>query len=259
MKISIITITRNCASVLADCITSVASQRYDNIEHVLIDGASTDGTLKLLQEYRSQLDVCISEPDKGIYDAMNKGIMNSTGEIIGFLNADDFYASNNVLSSVAQCFEDDPFLEACYSDLIYVDQFNLQKVIRYWKSGEFKQGLFTKGWCPPHPTFFVRRSVYERLGMFNLTYHIAADVELMMRFLEVYQIRTKYVPDVWVNMRMGGTTNKNLGNIWIQNQEILRALNNNGLPANATSFFLNKFLSRSKQYLTKPEKTVSYS
>ena len=248
MKVSIITVTFNSVSVINDCLNSISSQEYNNIQHIVIDGASTDGTLSILESKHSQISTLVSKPDNGIYDAMNKGIQIATGDIIGFLNSDDFYANNKVISKVVREFERDSLLDACYSDLIYVDQLKISKIVRYVKSSEFNIGLFSKGWCPPHPTFFVRRSVYERLGIFDLNYHIASDVDLMMRFLEKHKIKSKYIPEVWVKMRMGGTTNKNLKNIWLQNKEIIHSFNKNNLSVNLLKFLVFKIISRILQF-----------
>ena len=252
MKVSIITVTFNSISVINDCLDSISSQEYDNIQHILIDGASTDGTLSILESKNSQINILISKPDNGIYDAMNKGIKIATGDIIGFLNSDDFYPNNKVISKVVKEFEKDSFLDACYSDLIYVDQFNISKTIRYVKSSKFQEGLFSKGWCPPHPTFFVRRSVYKKFGNFDLSYKLASDVDLMMRFLEKYKIKSKYIPEVWVKMRMGGVTNKNLKNIWLQNKEIIHSFNKNNLPVNLLKFLILKIISRIAQLFKRP-------
>ena len=252
MKVSIITVTFNSISVINDCLDSISSQEYDNIQHIVIDGASTDGTLSILESKHSQLNTLISKPDNGIYDAMNKGIKIATGDIIGFLNSDDFYPNNKVISKVVKEFEKDSFLDACYSDLIYVDQFNTSKTIRYVKSSKFQEGLFSKGWCPPHPTFFVRRSVYKKFGNFDLSYKFASDVDLMMRFLEKYKIKSKYIPEVWVKMRMGGVTNKNLKNIWLQNKEIIHSFNKNNLSVNLLKFLILKIISRIVQYFKRP-------
>ena len=248
MKISIITVTYNSASVISNCLQSVKSQKHADIEHIIVDGASTDGTLSFLESKREQLNTLISEADEGIYDAMNKGIKIANGDIIGILNSDDFCANNEVLSKVADIFTNNHSLDACYSDLVYVDQFNTSKIIRYFKSCNFISGLFAKGWCPPHPTFFVRRSIFERFGSFDLNYSIASDVDLMMRFLEVHKINVFYIPEIWVKMRMGGTTNKNLKNIWAQNKEIIFSLKKNNLQVNIISFFFHKVISRSKQF-----------
>ena len=251
MKISIITVTFNSFLFINDCLASVKEQKYDDFEHIIIDGASTDGTLSLLESKREQFGALISKPDKGIYDAMNKGIEIASGDIIGFLNSDDFYANNDILSKVASIFKNNPSLDACYADVICTDRNDTSKDIRYAKSSKFTPGLFSKGWCPPHPTFFVRSSVYEQFGNFNLNYHIASDVELMMRFIEVHKINVRYIPELWIKMRMGGTTNNSFKNIFIQNKEILHALDNHKLPNNWLSFFLHKIISRSLQFLKK--------
>jgi glycosyltransferase involved in cell wall biosynthesis len=254
MKISIVTATYNSALFVSYCLDSVKLQKYENIEHIIIDGASTDKTLSLLNARRDQIQVLVSEKDKGIYDAMNKGINLAKGDIIGFLNSDDIYANNNILSKVASLFNNNPTLEACYADLVYTNKFDTSKNIRYWKSNQFIPGSFSKGWCPPHPTFFVRRTVYERLGIFNLNYSISADVELMMRFIEVNKINICYVPEVWVKMRMGGLSNSNLKNIFKQNLEVLHALNNHDRPKNFFTFFIYKFFSRLKQFFQTSER-----
>ena len=251
MKISIITVSYNSVKYLENCINSITNQSHKNIEYIIIDGASTDGTLSLLNSKRDQLSVLLSEPDSGIYDAMNKGINIVSGDVIGLLNSDDFYINDKVISKVVKEFENDPSLDACYADLVYVDQINTSKIVRYFKSSAFKHGLFSKGWCPPHPTFFVRRSVYDRFGKFDLNYRIAADVELMMRFLEVHNIKSRYIPEVWVKMRMGGVTNKNLKNILFQNWEILGSFYKNGLSVNPISFFIYKIISRFKQFFNR--------
>ena len=248
MKISIITVTYNNASVIKDCLESVKSQKYNNIEHIIIDGRSTDETLSILKSRRKQLSVMLSEADKGIYDAMNKGIKLATGEIIGFLNSDDFYSSNEVLLKVANTFKNERQLDSCYADLIYTDRVDTSKKIRYLKSSKYKQGLFSKGWCPGHTTFFVRRSIYERYGNFDLNFRLASDFDLMMRFLEIHKIKSRYVPEIWVKMRLGGATNKNLKNIYLQNKEILNSFRKNDVKVNVIFFFIYKIISRFKQF-----------
>jgi glycosyltransferase involved in cell wall biosynthesis len=254
VKISVITVSYNSAATIATAVSSVASQVYQNIEHLVIDGQSTDETRKVVEAHCHPYLIFSSESDSGIYDAMNKGLKRATGAVVGFLNSDDFYSHEHVLNAVAECFEKDPCLEACYSDLVYVDQFNVNKTVRFWKSSPFRQGSFSHGWCPPHPTFFVSRAVYERFGFFDANYRIAADAELMIRFLEVHKIRVKYIPDVWVKMRLGGTTNKNLRNIWLQNQEILRALKSHRLASNPIKFLTSKLFSRGLQFVHRPAK-----
>lgn len=252
MKISIVTVTYNSVSTVENCISSINEQTFKDIDYVVVDGSSTDGTLDLLKKNSKYISTLISQPDNGIYDAMNKGIGLAKGDIIGFLNSDDFYVNNQIIDRVAKVFSEDPLVEACYADLIYVDQKNTSKVIRYWQSNKFKSGDFLKGWSPPHPTFFIRSSIYKRYGNFNLNYKYASDVELMMRLMEVYKIRVKYIPEIWVKMRTGGVSNKNLRNILIQNQEVLHALRAYKLPVNTIIFLINKIILRFQQFLKKP-------
>ena len=181
MKISIITVSFNNAATIEDTINSVASQKHSDVEHIVIDGVSTDGTVEIVQRNRDAVEKFVSERDSGIYDAMNKGIASASGDVIGFLNSDDVYAHCDILSRAAEVFAN-PDVDACYADLVYVRQEDLGKVVRHWKSKDFRQGLFALGWCPPHPTFFVRKSVYREYGGFDLNYRLAADVELMLRF-----------------------------------------------------------------------------
>lgn len=251
MKVSIITVTFNSGEYVNDCLESVKLQKYKNIEHIIIDGGSTDNTLHTVKSKYNNLMTIVSERDRGIYDAMNKGISLSTGEIVGFLNSDDFYINNQVISTVVKEFQNDSSLKACYSDLIYVDRFDTSRVIRYIKSNTFKAGLFCKGWCPPHPTFFVQKSVYESYGKFDLSFSLASDFDLMMRFLEKKKIKSKYIPEVWVKMRMGGVTNKNLKNIWLQNKEIIHSFNKNHLSVNLLKFLISKTILRIVQFFKK--------
>lgn len=246
--ISIITVVYNSEKTIKKTCESINSQSYKNFEHIIIDGKSNDNSLSIVNEFSHKKKI-ISEIDNGVYDAMNKGIKNANGDIIGFLNSDDFYANNNVLYKISNLFQNNPIIDACYSDLIYTDKKDIAKNIRIWKSNKFIPGLFSKGWCPPHPTFFVRRSVYENFGTFNLKYNISSDVELMMRFLEVNKINVCYVPEVWVKMRMGGLSNKNFKNIIKQNQEVLLAMKSNGLHFNFFVFLFHKVISRLKQFL----------
>lgn len=221
MKISIITATYNSANTVRDTLTSIASQQYPNIEHIIVDGLSKDNTLDIVKEFPHVAKV-ISEKDKGIYDAMNKGIQLATGDVIGILNSDDFYNGQQVLNKVAASFED-PSVEATYADLQYVKQDNTNVVIRTWKSGLFQKRSFYYGWMPPHPTFFVRRSVYEKAGVFNTSLRSAADYELMLRLLVKYNITARYIPEVLVKMRAGGMSNASLKNRLKANKEDLMA------------------------------------
>lgn len=253
MKISIITVCYNSAATIESTIKSVTSQDYPNIEYIIVDGGSTDGTLDIINRYTS-VSILVSEPDHGIYDAMNKGIGLATGDVIGTLNADDFYIDNSVVSGIAQAFEDTS-VEACFADLVYVSQDNTDKVVRYWKSQNYKAGLFKQGWMPAHPTFFTRRNVYEKFGVFDLSFKIAADFELLFRFIEKNKIRTLYLPRVIIRMRLGGTTNKSLKNILIQNNEIIRVLRAHYKNFSQTQFWVSKFLNRIIQFISRPAKS----
>jgi glycosyltransferase involved in cell wall biosynthesis len=207
--LSIITATYNSSSHIVDCLNSVKQQEL-SVEHIIVDGKSNDNTLGIVNTYPHVVKV-ISESDRGIYDAMNKGIELTSGEIIGILNSDDFYVDKQVLSKVAEVFENKN-IDSCYGDLVYIDYTNTFKVIRNWKAGAYCYRKFYWGWMPPHPTFFVRRSIYERYGTFDLDFGSAADYELMLRFLVKHGITSKYIPEVLVKMRSGGISNASLRN-----------------------------------------------
>ena len=223
MKVSIITVSFNSAKTIADTIESVLSQDFPQIEYIIVDGGSSDGTVEIIQQYQDRINHWVSEKDRGMYDAMNKGIALATGDVIGFINADDFYPTSDVLAAVAEAFECSG-ADCCYGDLCYVQQDDVSKTVRYWRSASFVPGFLGRGWCPPHPTFFVRREVYARLGGFDLSFKIGADIELMARFLEVGRTRSHHIPQVLVHMRMGGTTNRSISNVVQQNLEIRRGL-----------------------------------
>lgn len=208
MKISIITATYRSARTLVDTINSVRKQTWQETEHIIIDGGSTDGTMEIVAA-NAHLRKVVSEPDHGIYDAMNKGIRLADGDVIGILNADDFYADDQVLEAVAACFED-PEVDAVYGDLVYVHPEDTTKVVRRWKAGKYHPGNFRWGWMPPHPTFFVRRRIYEQFGIFNLEMATCGDYELMLRFIHRHGIRLAYLPRVLVKMRAGGASNVSL-------------------------------------------------
>ncbi len=209
MKISIITATWNSAATIENAILSVASQGHPDLEHIIVDGNSSDATLPIVFRYEHLIDKLVSEPDHGIYDAMNKGIFLSTGEVIGILNSDDFYANPHVLDKVSRVFEDKS-IDTSYGDLIYVDPTNVNRITRYWKASAHHPRSFYQGWMPPHPTFFVRRSVYDKYGYFNVALGTAADYELTLRLLLKHKVSTTYIPEVLVHMRAGGASNASL-------------------------------------------------
>lgn len=251
MKISVVTVCFNSEPHIADALRSVDAQTWHDIEHIVVDGVSRDKTLQVVASFPQPWRHVVSEGDAGIYDAMNKGIRLATGDVVAFINSDDFYASPLVLALVASVFQD-PSVDGCYGDLCYVRQDDVTTTVRYWRSSPHKCGEFAKGWVPPHPTLFLRRTVFERFGMFDLQYRIAADFELMARLLEVKRIKTVYLPEVLVKMRLGGTTNKSLSNIVKQNREIWRALVAHGLRPALPAFMLNKLGLRLRQFFSRP-------
>lgn len=201
---------------------SVLLQDYENVEYIVVDGASADDTLNIIRKYRHKIDHFVSEKDEGLYHALNKGIALATGDIIGILHADDFYIDDHVLSKVADTFKKTN-AEAVYADLYYVDKDNTDKIIRKWKSGAYSEGKFLWGWMPPHPTFFVKKEVYSKYGDFNTTLRSAADYELMLRFIHKHKISLAYLPEYIVNMRTGGQSNASVKNRVKANQEDRRA------------------------------------
>ncbi len=248
MRISIVTVVFNNASTIEQTILSVAGQTYRDIEHIIIDGGSTDGTLDIIARHRDKFAVVVSEPDRGIYDAMNKGIKAAQGEAIGTLNADDFYANDTVLSQVADAFRD-PSVDACYSDLVYVAADDPGRVLRYWRSCDYRPGLFLWGWMPAHPTFFVRRRVYDQHGLFDTRLKLQADFELTMRFMELRRIKTMYVPRTWVRMRTGGASNRSIKNVLRGNWESYTACRRHGLGVTPL-FMVAKVASRLPQFFS---------
>lgn len=227
-RISVVTAVYNRADTIGQALDSVLSQTQTNVDSVVIDGASTDETCNVLERYRSRLSVLVSEPDRGIYDALNKGIRCSHGDVVGFLHADDLFANNDVLRKISKVF-DELDVEAVYGDLVYVDKNDPGKVLRYWKAGSFDRSKLLRGWMPPHPTFYVRRSVYERLGLFDTRYRIAADYDSIIRFLFVAGIKVAYVPEMFVRMRVGGVSNRSVRTIVQKSLEDYDIIRSHGL------------------------------
>jgi glycosyltransferase involved in cell wall biosynthesis len=227
MKLSIITATYNSALTVRDTLNCIQEQDYTGIEHIIVDGNSSDETLKIAGEFK-HISKIISEKDNGIYDAMNKGISVASGDVIGILNSDDIYTGPEVISTIAKTFSD-PNVQTCYADLQYVQSNNLNKVVRTWKAGHFSKRNFYFGWMPPHPTFFVRREVYDQVGLFNISLRSAADYELMLRILIKYEIASHYIPRVMVKMRAGGMSNASFKNRITANREDRLAWKLNGL------------------------------
>ncbi|MES2377377.1 MAG: glycosyltransferase family 2 protein [Bacteroidota bacterium] len=209
LKISLITVTRNAQKTLSRCIESVVAQNYSNIEYIIIDGASTDDTLQIVSQYKQHIDFVISEPDTGIYDAMNKGIQLATGNILGILNADDFFAYKEILSDVAAAFLNKD-MDVLYGNLNYINP--NESIVRKWRSGAYRHGMFNRGWMPPHPTFYCKRGLFEKWGVYNLQYGTAADYELMLRFMHLHKASTFYLNKTMINMVIGGESNKSYFN-----------------------------------------------
>lgn len=248
MKISIITATYNSSATIRDTLDVIAAQRHPDIEHIIVDGDSKDNTLDIIASY-THVSKLIVGKDDGIYDAMNKGIHVATGDIIGILNSDDVYTDDRVLSDVAAAFAN-PRVMAVYADLQYVDAVDLGKIRRRWVSGPFKRNNFYYGWMPPHPTFFVRREVYEQAGVFNLELRSAADYELMLRILVKLNITAHYIPRVIVKMRAGGMSNASLFNRLRGNKEDRLAWKLNGLKPYFFTLYL-KPLRKIHQFIFK--------
>jgi len=246
MKISIITATYNCAATLGDALDSVAAQQYGNREHVLVDGASTDGTLALLESRRSPQSSLVSEPDKGIYDALNKGIARATGEVVGFLHADDIYADDRVLQRIADAFVD-PSVTAVYGDLQYVRKQDTSSVVRHWRSGPYSRSKLGWGWMPPHPALYVRREWYDRIGGFDTRYRIAADYDSILKLFSQPDFKAAYIPEVLVKMRVGGASNRSLKNILQKSREDYSALKHSGVGGAGALLWKN--LSKLGQFL----------
>jgi len=233
--ISLITATFNSEKVLSSNLKSVKIQSFKNFEHLIIDGKSIDKTISLAKSFE-HVSKIISEPDKGIYDAVNKGIKNSTGDVIGFLNSDDTFYDKNSLKHIVDAFDDDT--DCVFGDLIYTD--TNENIKRVWKGSAFKKGVFKKGWMPAHPTFYCRRSVYEKLGLYDDSFKIAGDFELMLRFLEKHNIRSKYIPRTLVNMKIGGASNNGIkSKLDILNEEF-RAFDQNDISINKLSYIFHK-------------------
>ena len=231
MKISIITVVYNNHKTIETAIQSVLGQRYPDVEYIIIDGQSTDGTQEVIKSYGNAISKFISEPDSGIYDAMNKGIQQCTGDVIGILNSDDVYADAEVLPAVMNAFMADEQLDLLYGDLVYVKSNDVEQVVRKWTSAPYYSRFFEDGHVPPHPSLFIKRSVYDQVGLFNLEMRLAADYEFMLRLFKLHSYQSKYLNRLLVKMRLGGATNASIKNIVQGNLEILRAWKINKLKA----------------------------
>jgi glycosyltransferase len=247
MKVSVITVSYNSALTIGDTLRSVAAQRHPDIEHIVVDGASKDGTREVIREHGAHVARFISEPDHGIYDAMNKGIAAATGDLIGFLNADDAFANRDTVARLAAVVVADDS-DAVYGDLLYVRADQTDKVVRLWRSGEYRRSRLRFGWMPPHPTFYVRNHVMREAGGFDIRLRIAADYDFMLRCLAAADRCVTYVPEVLVRMRLGGARNRDVGAMWRKSREDLDALRRSGIGGVGT--LLCKNLRKLPQFVT---------
>ena len=252
MKVSIITVVFNGAEHIRDCIDSVLGQTYSDIEYIVVDGKSTDGTIEIVQSYGTKIVRFVSEPDKGLYDAMNKGIRLATGDVVGLLNADDFYRHNRVIANAVALFQKTGS-DGVYGDMLYVDRYNTQKLKRYWRSGWYTDNAFAWGWMPGHLSFFARRDLYERYGLFRLDLKSAADYELLLRFIHKNKAKLSYMNEVTIVMREGGISNSSLKNRLRANGEDKLAWELNGMKPYFFTLWL-KPLRKLKQFVSNPPK-----
>lgn len=253
MTISIITVALNVRSTVEATITSVLGQTYKNIEYVIIDGGSTDGTLDIINKYKNKIHKFISKPDKGVYDGMNKGILAASGDIVGFLNADDVFYDKNVIQKVASVFTNAE-VDCVYGNLVYVSCQDPARITRVWKSREFTEGLFEKSWTPAHPTFYCKKAIYEQFGFYRTDFKIAADTELMYRFLQKYHIRSKYINADFVRMRDSGMSNRGIKSTFVITREMKKAIIENGGQFNFIKYLFFKFLKISEFFKFHEEK-----
>lgn len=254
MKTSLITVTYNSEKTLRDTIQSVLSQTHSDVEYIIVDGYSQDKTVDIIKEYEPLFNGrlnWISEKDQGLYDAMNKGIKMSTGDIIGIINSDDFYHRKDVISRIAETFEEDNTIQAVYGDVRFVNPRNLDKTVRYYSSKQFRPNLFRYGFMPAHPTFFTYRKFFECFGYYKSDYKIAADYELLIRFLYVHKLKSKYLPFDFMKMRTGGVSTASLKNNVLLNEEIVRACRENGIWTCLPLLFLKYSLKIFELLLTK--------
>ena len=250
-KISIITVAFNSVKTIQDTIESILLQDYKNIEYIVIDAGSSDGTVEIIKSFGDKITYFISESDHGIYDGMNKGIKAASGDLIGILNSDDFYPNSFILSNVAKTFVDSE-CDAVYGDLVYVRDYDKNKIVRYWQAGAYSALKIKNGWMLPHPTFFVKKSIYNRFGLYNTELKRAADYEMILKLLYKQNISVKYIPMILVNMRMGGASNSSLRNRIRANKEDGLAWTKNQL--NKPTFIrIKKPLQKIRQFFLKPK------
>lgn len=231
-KVSIITICYNSEKTIRHTIESVLSQDYPDVEYIVIDGCSNDNTIKIVNEYRNKIAKVVCEPDQGIYDAMNKGVANATGDIVGILNSDDFFENSFVISDVLKQFADNPSASLVFGDVVYVESSNIDRIKRFYSSVNFKAWKLRFGWMPPHPATFIKKAVYERVGIYSIDYKISSDYEYFVRMLLIHKLSYSRVDKVLVRMRVGGVSTSGIKSILLLNSEIVKACRRNGIYTN---------------------------
>lgn len=249
MKVSIITVVYNSAHTIKDALLSVSQQDYDDIEHVVIDGASTDGTGDVIRQNSNRVAQWLSEPDHGIYDAMNKGIKLASGDVIGFLNSDDVYADKSVISRVVSELEEG--VDSVYADLVYVDNLSDKHIKRRWMSRSHVPGLCFKGWMPAHPTLYIKRDKFQQIGLFDNSLGNQADLQFCARAFEQHYMSSRYCPEIWVRMRTGGASQANLWSMVRSNWRSYLALRKLGMKRDPITFFAIKFGSKLPQFFVR--------
>ncbi len=255
MKVTLLTVTYNSCKYLEECINSVMVQTHPDIEHIIIDAASTDGTLDIIRKYEPHIAHWISEKDRGMYDAINKGIALATGAIIGILNSDDKLAAADVIEEIVHCFADQ-HVDAVYGDLVYVDKLNTSRILRYWKGFDYKRYRFNYGWMPAHPTFYVRTSLIADLGGYESHYYTAADYEFMARYLYRFRINARYLPKLIVKMRSGGQSNRTIAIRLRANRRDYLAMKKNKIPFPLAASILKPIIKLHQYYYTFFRKTL---
>ncbi len=254
MKISIITVCYNSAATIAHTLESVSDQDYPHIEHILVDGGSKDETVAIIKSF-PHVQNWVSEKDKGLYDAINKGIKMANGDIVGILNSDDFFPNKSIISRIAQSFNENCNIDAVYGDIAFVNPANLEKVVRLYSSKKFSPNRFGYGYMPAHPSFYAKKECYNAIGLYKLDYKIAADYELLMRFIYKNKISCTYIPEVLVYMRTGGVSNKNILSRYTLNKEIVKACKENGVSTNIGLLSL-KYFSKVFEYIKPAIKSI---
>ena len=247
-KISLITVVYNGIEFIEQTIISVLSQSYTEIEYIIIDGGSTDGTINIIKKYNSKISFWKSEPDKGIYDAMNKGLKYAKGEVVGFINSDDIYDNSETVKDVMDLYNKLD-IDICYGDCVQVNRQNMSKIIRYWRSGSFRKNRYPYGWYPPHPSFFATKEIYDKFGVFDIELTIASDVDLMLRLLSSTEKKVAYLPKIISKVRLGGVSNRSIINILKLNIEIWTSLKKYQLHKSILHYVFGKASSRVSQFL----------